>query len=97
MLPDFKLANLSGGHLLPGDIGPPSVDRDRPIPIYRGDAVCQQDAWRGKPDRMRVWHARALALREGKAFFSSSRGAPKDRACLRSHVIERLANNKRAV
>ena len=44
--------------------------RDRPSPY--GESGNQ--AWRGKPPRMRVWHARAQALREGAAFFSQ-RGA----------------------
>ena len=33
--------------------------RDRPSPY----GVCGRHAWRGKPSRMRVWHARAQALR----------------------------------
>ena len=39
------------------------VPREPKVTVARGP-VPRDAAWRGKPARMRVWHARAQALRE---------------------------------
>ena len=63
-----------------------TMARDRPSPYGEGAAfftvarglspasVGVRGRWRREPARMRVWHARAQALREGEAFFHSGAG-----------------------